>query len=157
MFHKKTYTIDEATKKIEHFCAYQERCHLEVRQKLEGMYMIPEAIDVIIGHLLAHNFLNEQRFAKAFVSGKFSIKKWGRRRLTLELKKREVSKAAIKEALATIDETTYVNTFNALATKKAESIKEANPYKKKKKLIDYLLYRGWESHLVYQKAFELIP
>ena len=157
MFNRKTYTVEEATRKLERYCAYQERCHQEVRQKLERMYMIPEAIDVIIGHLIEHDFLNEQRFAKAFVSGKFSIKKWGRRRLTAELKRRDVSKTAIKEALATIDETTYLKTFNKLAEKHCNSIKETNPYKKKKKLIDYLLYRGWENHLVYEKAYQLIP
>lgn len=157
MYNKKIYTLEEATRKLEQYCAYQERCHQEVRQKLEGMHMIPEAIDTIIGHLIEHNFLNEQRFAKAFVSGKFSIKKWGRRRLTLELKKRDISKIVIKEALATIDEGTYLNTFHELAEKRFENIREADPYKKKKKLIDYLLYRGWESHLVYEKAYELIP
>ena len=157
MYNKKTYTVEEATRKLEQYCAYQERCHQEVRQKLEGMHMIPEAVDVIIGHLIEHNFLNEQRFAKAFVSGKFSIKKWGRRRLILELKKRDVSKTAINEALASIDERTYLSTFHELAEKRLKTIRETNKNKKKKKLIDYLLYRGWESHLVYEKAFELIP
>lgn len=157
MYNKKTYTLEEATRKLEQYCAYQERCHQEVRQKLETMHMIPEAIDMIIGHLIEHNFLNEQRFAKAFVRGKFSIKKWGRRRLTSELKKRDISKIAIKEALAQIDEPTYLNTFHELAEKRCENIRETNSYKKKKKLIDYLLYRGWESHLVYEKAYELIP
>ncbi|GAA4280470.1 regulatory protein RecX [Gaetbulibacter aestuarii] len=156
MYNRKTYTVEEATLKLEQYCAYQERCHQEVRQKLQHMHMIPEAIEIIIGHLIEHNFLNEQRFAKAFVSGKFTIKKWGRRRLTLELKKRDISKIAIKEALATISESTYLNTFHELAEKRFEKIRESDPYKKKKKLIDYLLYRGWESHLVYEKAYELI-
>ncbi|WP_341215257.1 regulatory protein RecX [uncultured Wocania sp.] len=153
---KKTYTLQEATKKLEHYCAYQERCHQEVRQKLEGMYMIPEAIDVIIVHLLKHNFLNEERFAKTFVSGKFRIKRWGRRRLTLELKKKDISKVNINQALNTIENGEYIEIFNSLAEKKVNSIKETNIYKKRKKLIDYLLYRGWESHLVYEKANEII-
>ncbi|WP_034042694.1 regulatory protein RecX [Wocania ichthyoenteri] len=153
---KKTYTLQEATKKLEHYCAYQERCHQEVRQKLEGMYMIPEAIDVIIVHLLKHNFLNEERFAKTFVSGKFRIKRWGRRRLTLELKKKDISKVNINQALSTIENGEYIEIFNSLAEKKVNSIRETNIYKKRKKLIDYLLYRGWESHLVYEKANEII-
>ncbi|SHI66908.1 regulatory protein [Algibacter luteus] len=152
---KKTYTVQEATRKLEHYCAYQERCHQEVRQKLVSMNMIPEAIDIIIVHLLEHNFLNEERFAKTFVSGKFKIKKWGIRRLTHELKKKDISKVNINQALAEIDITEYNEVFNVLAEKRANSITETNKYKKKQKLIDYLLYRGWETHLVYEKAKEL--
>ena len=153
---KKTYTVQEATKKLEHYCAYQERCHKEVKQKLTDMYMIPEAIDVIMIHLLEHNFLNEERFAKTFVSGKFKIKAWGRRRLTYELKQKDVSKFNIKQALAEISDEDYIGLFNDLAEKRANSIKERNVLKKKKKFVDYFLYRGWESHLVYDKANELI-
>ncbi|MFI1744913.1 regulatory protein RecX [Thalassobellus sediminis] len=153
---KKTYTLQEATKKLEHYCAYQERCHQEVRQKLEGMYMIPEAIDVIIVHLLEHNFLNEERFAKTFVSGKFKIKAWGRRRLNFELKQKGVSKFNINQALATIPDVDYIGFFSDLAEKRANLLKEPNVYKKRKKFIDYFLYRGWESYLVYEKANELI-
>ncbi|MBP0905776.1 regulatory protein RecX [Mariniflexile gromovii] len=153
---KKTYTLQEATKKLEHYCAYQERCHKEVAQKLTGMHMIPEAIDVIIVHLLQHNFLNEERFAKTFVSGKFKFKAWGRSRLTYELKKKDISKVNINQALATISEEEYNEYFNYLAEKKANSIKEPNVFKKKKKFVDYFLYRGWESYLVYDKANELI-
>ena len=153
---KKTYTVQEATKKMESYCAYQERCHQEVVQKLTGMHMIPEAIDVIMVHLLQHNFLNEERFAKTFVRGKFKIKAWGRNRLTFQLKQKGVSKVNINNALAEITEEEYIGLFNDLADKKASSIKETNKLKKKKKFIDYFLYRGWESHLVYEKANELI-
>ncbi len=156
MYSKKTYTLQEAISKLEHYCAYQERCHQEVRQKLESMHMIPEAIDVIIVHLLKHNYLNEARFAKTFVSGKFRIKGWGRRRLTFELKKKDISKVNINQALNAIENEEYIEVFNSLAEKKANTIKETNVFKKRKKLIDYLLYRGWESALVYEKANELI-
>ena len=117
--------------------------------------MIPEAIDVIIVHLLEHNFLNEARFAKTFVSGKFRIKAWGRNRLTFELKKKDISKVNINEALTSIDDTEYIEVFNDLAEKRFNSLTESNKYKKQKKVIDYLLYRGWESHIVYEKAREL--
>ncbi|OEK09406.1 recombinase RecX [Flavivirga aquatica] len=153
---KKTYTLEEATRKLEHYCAYQERCHKEVRQKLKDMYMIPEAIDVIIVHLLEHNFLDETRFAKAFVNGKFRIKHWGRQRLTYELKKKDISKITINQAIKEIEETEYLKIFQNLSEKKTDTIKETNVYKKRKKFIDYFLYRGWESHLVYKKAQELI-
>ena len=153
---KKTYTLQEATSKLEHYCAYQERCHQEVRQKLIAMGIIPEFIDIIIEHLLQHNFINEQRFAKIFVSSKFKIKNWGRHRLTFELKKKEISKVNINQALTEIENTEYIEVFNHLAEKKANSIKETNVYKKRKKLIDYLLYRGWEFDLVQIKVLEII-
>ena len=153
---KKTYTLQEATRKLEHYCTYQERCHKEVQQKLTGMHMIPEAIDIIIVHLLEHNFLNEERFAKTFVRGKFKFKNWGRRRLTYELKKKDISKVNINQALTEISDTEYIGVFNDLAEKKASSIRETNVQKKKKKFIDYFLYRGWETHLVYEKVNELI-
>ena len=118
--------------------------------------MIPEAIDVIMVHLLEHNFLNEERYTKAFVSGKLRIKKWGKHRLTLELKKRDISKININRALTEIDNEEYDKIFNDLAEKRFNAIKEKDKYKKKKKLTDYLLYRGWESFLVYDKVNELI-
>jgi len=120
------------------------------------MRMIPEAVDLVVVHLLEHDFLNETRFSKSYVRGKFRVKKWGRKRLEMELKKREISKFNIQEAFKEISDVEYLNTFYALAEKRAENIKEPNVYKKRKKLADYLLYRGWESHLVYDKVAELI-
>jgi len=157
MYQNPTYTLTEAKKKLEHYCAYQERCHQEVRQKLQDMRMIPEAVDHIIGHLLAHNFLNEERFAKTFVRGKFTIKKWGRYRLTLELKKKDITKHNINLALRQISDHEYIDAFNTLAVKRLVKLTDTNKLKKRKKLADYLLYRGWESHLVYSKVNELIP
>lgn len=157
MIPQKTYTVDEAQKRLEQYCAYQERCHKEVTQKLYEMRMIPEARDQIIVHLLQHNFLNEERFAKAFVRGKFRIKKWGKQRLQLELKRKDINNTIIAIALKEIDTEDYYTTFDALAEKKLDTIKESNLQKRRKKLADYLLYRGWESQMVYDKIRELIP
>ncbi|TYB78873.1 regulatory protein RecX [Bizionia myxarmorum] len=153
----KTYTLEEAKRTLENFCAYQERCHKEVTEKLYKMRMIPEATDVVIGHLIEHNFLNETRFAQAYARGKFNIKKWGRQRLKLELKKRDISKFNIDLAMKEISEADYYETFQVLSEKKLRLISETDKWKKRKKLADYLLYRGWESHLVYDKVAELIP
>ncbi len=153
---KDVYTLEEATKKLEYFCAYQERCHKEVVQKLQSMNMIPEAIDAIIVHLINHKFLDETRFAKSFVRGKFRIKKWGKNRLERELKQRDISVYNIKQALSEIPDEDYLQALNELAEKQLDRIKESNTWKARKKLSDYLLYRGWESHLVYKKATELI-
>ena len=118
--------------------------------------MIPETHDIIIVHLIQHDFLNEERFSKSYARGKFRIKKWGKVRIVRELKFRNISAYNVKTALKEIEESDYFNTFNTLALKKFDSITESNPYKKKKKLADYLLYRGWESNLVYEKVNELI-
>lgn len=152
----KSYSVQEATKKLEHYCAYQERCHKEVIEKLRNMRMIPEAIDQIVGHLIQENYLNEERFAKSFARGKFNIKKWGKNRIVRELQFRDISAFNIKSALKEITNDAYLTTLDELAQKRLDAIKESNPQKRKKKLADYLLYRGWESHLVYDKVNELI-
>lgn len=157
MKNQKSYTVDEATKALEHFCAYQERCHKEVEKKLYDLHMIPEAKEKIIIHLLQHNFLNEERFSKAFARGKFSVKKWGKIKITTELKFRNISSYNIKSALKEIDENDYLNTLHSIAEKKLPSIKETNSYKKKNKLSSFLLSKGFESNLVYQVSNSLIP
>lgn len=156
MYSQKSYTLNEATKKLEGYCAYQERCHKEVTTKLREMRMIPEAIDQIVTHLIQENYLNEERFSRAYARGKFNIKKWGRNRIVNELKFRGISKYNIKSALQEIDDDDYFTTLDKLAKKRVLQIKETNLQKRRKKLADYLLYRGWESHLVYEKAKELI-
>ncbi|WP_300023843.1 regulatory protein RecX [uncultured Maribacter sp.] len=153
----KGYTVQEATKKIESYCAYQDRCHKEVVTKLKDMGMIPLAIDTIIAQLIEDRFLNEERFAKSFARGKFNIKKWGKNRIVRELKFRNISKYNITTALKEIEPEAYLTTLDDLAHKRLEQITETNIQKRRKKLADYLLYRGWESHLVYEKLQELIP
>lgn len=153
---QKTYSVDEAQKKLEAYCAYQERCHKEVRNKLKEMKMIPQAVDKIMVHLIQQNYLNEERFAKAFVRGKFRIKKWGKNRLIRELKFREISKYSIDSALKEIEKDDYCKTLDELVLKRIDQVKEKNFYKKKKKVADYLLYRGWESHLIYEKLNEYL-
>jgi regulatory protein len=152
----KTYTVDEATNALEHFCAYQERCHKEVEKKLYDLNMIPEAKEKIILHLLKHDFLNEERFAKAFVRGKFYIKKWGKIKIINELKFKQISPYNIKEALKEINEDDYLKTLHKIAEKKLSLIKETNSFKKKQKLIKYLISKGFEPNLVYKKSKELI-
>lgn len=150
------FTVAEATQKLQRYCAYQERCHKEVKSKLQEMGMIPLAIDTIITQLIQDNFLNETRFAENFVRGKFNQKKWGKVRLVRELRARDISEFNIKAALKQIDASDYTATLNALAKKRVAQLPPIHPQKKRKKLADYLLYRGWESHLVFEKVNELI-
>jgi len=152
----KSFTVKEATRKMESYCAYQERCHKEVEIRLKEMNLIDLAKEVIILHLLEHDFLNEERFSKTFARGKFRIKKWGKQRIMRELRMKSISDYNIKSALKEIDDVEYYKTFDELAEKRLLELNETDVYKKRKKLADYLLYRGWETALVYKKITELI-
>lgn len=156
MKNEKSYTVDEAIKLLENYCAYQERCHKEVEQKLYDINMIPEAKEKIILHLLQHNFLNEERFAKAFVRGKFSIKKWGKIKIINELKFRNISAYNIKSSLKEIDQEAYTITLQKIAEKKLALIQESNLFKKRNKLATFLISKGFESELVFKTVKDLI-
>lgn len=156
MFKKKsTYTVEEAKRKLEKYCIYQERCHQEIERKLREMGMIPQACELIQLHLMEHDFINEERFAKSFARGKFKIKKWGRQRITRELKQRDVSKYNIEVGLKEIDQEEYDYTLAVLAGKKYEIVHETNLLKKRKKIADFLLRRGFESAKVYEVIISL--
>jgi len=148
----KSYTVEEAKRKLEHYCVYQDRCHEEVQQKLKSLNMIPQAADAIIVHLIEHNFLNEERFACSFARGKFRIKHYGKRRIVNELKMRGISKYNIDKALKEIDEDDYIEVFNTLAQKQWDSITGSSILNKKKKLTDYLLRKGFENTLIFEKV-----
>lgn len=152
---QKTYTVLEAQKKLEHFCAYQERCHAEVNQKLRDLGMIPQAIDLIIVHLIDNNFLNESRFAKSFSRGKHRIKFWGKVRIVNELKARQITTFNINLGLKEISNEEYWHTFDKLSEHHWELMTEKNAIKKRKKFCDFLLRKGWESAMVYEKMKEL--
>ena len=152
---KDFFTIKQATQKLEHYCAYQDRCHEEVVQKLRTMKMDADEIDSVVVHLITDNFLNEERFACSYARGKHRIKHWGKIRIVNELKFRKISATLIKIALKEIDDSDYLDMFDALADKHWETITERNTMKKRKKFCDYLLRKGWETELIYQKVKEL--
>lgn len=152
---KAIFSLKEALQKIEYFCSYQERYHEEVVAKLHTMKMDQEEIDTIMVHLITSNFLNEERYACSFVRGKHRIKHWGIIRITNELKSKKITKSLINRALKEITPEEYLETFHTLAQRQWESIKETNVLKKRKKFCDYLLRRGFESSLVYDKVKEL--
>lgn len=152
---KDVFSVQEALKKIEHYCAYQERCHDEVVQKLRTMKMDADEIDTIIVKLIQDNFLNESRFACSFARGKHRIKFWGKIRIVNELKFRNIGQYNINLALKEISNEEYLETFDKIALRNWDSIKETNLQKKRKKFCDYLLRKGFESNLIYDKAKEL--
>lgn len=146
---KTSFTLQEAQKKLEYYCAYQERCHWEVEQKLKDLQMIPEAQEVIISKLIEENYLNESRFAQSFARGKFNIKKWGKLRIVNELKARKISEYNIKLALKEISDEAYQSVFYSLFEKRKKAVSNYSIPIQKKKILAYMVYRGWESHLIY--------
>jgi regulatory protein len=152
---KDVFSLKEAIQKIEYFCSYQERCHDEVVAKLRTMKMDSDEIDQIMVHLIATNFINEERFACSFARGKHRIKHWGKIRIINELKFRNISQTLINTALKEITIEEYLETFHSLSERHWETIRENNILKKRKKFCDYLLRRGFESNLVYDKVKEL--
>lgn len=145
----------EVRSKMEHYCAYQERCHAEVQQKLREYTITTAEKDEIIVSLLQNNYLNEERFALLFAVSKFHQKKWGKVRIKNELKARQLSDYLIQKALKEINPAEYEETFEQLATLQWEQIRETNALKKKKKFCDYLLRKGWESDRIIEKVSEL--
>ena len=151
----KTYTVAEALDKLRNYCVYQERCHKDVKDKLRAMGMIAQAADQIIETLVSENYLNETRFAQQFTTGKFSIKHWGKMRITSELKTKGVSDYDISNAIATIDPKAYHEKLHVLSYKRWGQLEGHKPKVRKQKLFQYLAYRGWETPLIYQEINRL--
>jgi regulatory protein len=146
---KKILTKAEAYQKASAFCAYQERTQQEVREKLQDLGVDKDPAEEIISKLIVENFLNEERFAKAFAGGKFRMKKWGRMKIIMELKARKVSEYCIKKGLKEIPDEDYLKTAKELIVEKAALVKEQNQYKKNYKIAGYLISKGYEPDLVW--------
>jgi len=151
--YKKYLTKEQAIQKLKHFCGYQERCHLEVREKLYDLGVSNTLHDEIVSTLIEENYLNEERFAVAFVGGKFRVKQWGRVKIKHELKQKQVSEYNIRKAMKEIDEQDYYNTLRKLYEEKWNSLKgEKNRFIKLSKTRNYLLQKGFESDAVKEVA-----
>ena len=141
---------EQALQKARHYCAYQERSHAEVREKLYGYGLYKTEVEEILATLIEENYLNEERFAIAFAGGKFRMKQWGRIKIKQELKRKGVSPYCIRKGLASIPDEDYRLVLEKTAAKKLLSLKgEKNSLTRKKKLQDHLLQKGYETDLVY--------
>mgnify|MGYP001172408464 FL=1 len=146
---KPEFLPTEARKKLERFCIYQERCHQEAWAKLYSLGISKSTSEAIVSYLIEQDFLNETRFACGFARGKFNQKKWGKDRILLELKKRNISDYNCNKALLEINEADYEETFSSLFEKRKKMVKHYSPLIQKRKIMDYLLYRGWEKDRIY--------
>ena len=147
-------TVNEVIKKLEYFCSYQDRCHADVISKLFEFNLTQDEKDTVIVHLIENDLLNEERFVLLFAISKLHQKKWGKIRITQELKLRKVSSFLILKALKSLPDAEYDETFEILSEKCWDTITENNKLKKQKKFCDYLLRKGWESNLVYSRYKE---
>ena len=154
---RNVHNINELKTRLEKYCAYQERCHQEVKNKLRQLGALIEDIDVVISHLIQNDYLNETRFTVLYVRSKFSIKKWGKKRIINELKHRKITIYNINKALEQITEEDYILTFNKLAEKRWDQLirNKDSLTQRKKKLVSYLQYRGWENDLIFDALNKL--
>ena len=146
---KQSLTPDQAFQKIKQYCAYQERCHSEVKEKLYSFSLYKKEVEEILSKLIEENYLNEERFAIQYAGGKFRLKQWGRVKIKYALKQKQVSEYCIKKAMAAIPDADYSRTLQKLFDQKLKTLKsEKNIFIKKRKLQDHLLQKGYESSLV---------
>lgn len=146
--YKKALTPQQALQKVRHYCAYQERSHQDVREKLQQLGCAKKEHDAILSQLIEDDYLNEERFAIAFAGGKWRVKRWGRQRIRYELKQKRISDYCIQKGLDQIDPEEYREVLIQLATKKLASY-EGDPYPVRyKKTADHLVARGFESSLI---------
>lgn len=153
----KKLTPAEAKGKIQRYCAYQERSHQEVRNKLFEYGLYSNDVDQLLSDLITDGFLNEERYAKAFVGGKFRMKKWGRIKIVNALETQGLSQNCIKIGLKEIDPGDYISTLNSLLEKKGNEIDEENIYAKRDKISKYAIQKGYEPELVWKSLKEIFP
>ncbi len=142
-----TYT--QVLEKLKYYCAYQERCHKDVSDKLWDFQLSENERMNIISELIGENYLSEERFAVAFSEGKFRIKKWGRIKIKQKLKEKKVSDYCLKKGLEALDEEEYIETLEKLVHRKFDSINESNLYKRKVKTVNYCYQKGYETELIW--------
>lgn len=150
MVYKKRFTPEQALQKLKHYCAYQERSHAEVKDRLYQYGLNKSETENIISTLIEEDYLNEERFAKSYVRGKFNTKQWGRVKIQHSLKQKQVSTYNQKIGMKEIDEAEYLKVLDELTEKKWNSIKGegVNRFVKLSKTTDYLLQKGFESNLI---------
>lgn len=141
---KKSFTFDEIKLKLVNYCVYQDRCHAEVEQKMKEFLLIEEAKEEIMLYLLKENYLNEERFTRSYIRGKFYIKHWGRNKIKMNLKQKQISEKLISSCFNEIDETDYEATLRKIYEDYSSKQKGLKEYQRKAKTVKYLLSRGFE-------------
>lgn len=144
---KKMPGREQLLQKLKEFCAYQERCHQEVRDKAFALGLSNVDLGELVATLIEENYLNEERFAVMYAGGKFRMKHWGKIKINYSLKQKGVSEYCIKKALKQIDPDDYEAALRKVAEQKGRLLAGRTDLKKQK-LFQYLLSRGFESDLI---------
>jgi regulatory protein len=153
----KKFSLPEALGKIQRYCAYQERCHQEVKNKLFEFGLYSDQVNEVISELITNGFLNEERFARAFAGGKFRMKKWGRIKIVNELESKGVSVNCIRLGLKEIDENDYQKVLSEIVLKKGDAIAEENLFTKRDKISKYAIQKGYEPEIVWKTIKQFFP
>lgn len=143
-------TQKEGLEKMAKYCAYQERCQSEVRQKLFSSGLNTEEVENIICDLIDQNYLDEERFAKTFVRSKFRQKGWGKIKIKQHLKQKQVSEYCIRKGFEEINQSDYLDTLEAIIEKKKKSLLHETDFVKNQKSARYAISRGFENELVWE-------
>lgn len=143
-------TPAEALAKAQRYCAYQERCHSEMRGKLLNWGVYGDTLEEVLAALIAEGFLNEERFACTFARGKFRIKGWGRLRIERELRMRQVSDYCIRKAMQEIPDEEYRQSLEQQLRKKAAEHAGLDAFQLKTKLLRHAAQRGFETELSWE-------
>ena len=155
MNNKKVYDVSIAIERIKNYCALQDRCQWDVLQKLREWGLQQATKDYILEILITNKFIDEERFATSFCRGKFRMKNWGRRKIISELKRKQISIICINTGLKEIDEKEYNLVLEKLFVQKKSRTKEKNQFVRKRKIANYLIQKGFENNLVWDKIREL--
>jgi len=147
---KKILSRKEAKLKAADYCAYQERSQQEVRDKLYSFGLHYNDVEETISELITESFINEERFAKAYVGGKFRMKKWGRLKILQGLKQHRISEYCIKKGMLEISESDYFNTIENLVLKKKSTLNIEDAFTANRKIASYLHQKGFEPNLVWE-------
>ncbi len=141
--------LEQYLSAIRYYCNYRERCHEEVRYKLVEIGARGEELEQLMLQMITENLLNEERYARAYVSGKFRINHWGRNKIVQQLKQKKISAYCIQKGLQEIDEEDYKNTLQLLISQKHKELsKERQPAIRNQKVFRYALQKGYESNLI---------
>lgn len=151
----KIYDLKEAKLRIEQYCVKEDRCQQQVLDKLRNYGLSSGVAEDFLTDLILGKFVDEERYARSFCRGKFKIKKWGRRKIIFELKKKKVSAVCIAKGLEEIEEEEYLESLITLLHKKEVLVKDKNPFVRKKKMVDYMVRKGYESDLVWEAVRKL--
>ena len=141
--------------KLERYCAYEDRCSHQIQKKLSVSLLSDKEKEIIIDGLLQDKFLDDARFASAYVSGKSRIKKWGAYKIRKGLLSYQIEKSIIETALKELDSNEYLMNLKHLMEKKTALLHAVkNPYEKKVKIIRFLTSKGYSLSDIYQTGVE---